>query len=374
MAATSMLCLLLAGCLVAVEGLQSAWRGCLRSIKVPPLLETFEVEADEAEDPGNDAKSEEDMRLDWAVTEAVQELHPIKLELPRVGVAAEGDTGFAVNRSMVASAKASSWRELEWHYGSHHKSGTNLLRYLAMEHINVMKEPYCLSMGKYGFSPEKCNVELAHKAKVWSWCNFTRRLIRRIESGADPGGLGEYQSQGRDGNRTRPPSGKFRGVHIIRDPIAMVASGYIYHMHNDDTPPPLRVIRNMSMKEALGLEAQFVLAYHGSEMVNTYTSAPSWVKHVRFEFFTRSSASFKQASSNVYQHMLGGIYTEGQRKELAERVIRHDLNRNKTDKIEGHVADPKFKEIVKKVINEIPALLLERLKEMRKSLGYADPG
>eukprot|EP00408_Alexandrium_pacificum_P063726 CAMPEP_0171169286 /NCGR_PEP_ID=MMETSP0790-20130122/8137_1 /TAXON_ID=2925 /ORGANISM="Alexandrium catenella, Strain OF101" /LENGTH=363 /DNA_ID=CAMNT_0011634131 /DNA_START=73 /DNA_END=1164 /DNA_ORIENTATION=+ len=362
--ATLTRCLLLACCAAAAEG--------LRATLQPSELDDFDAEASEAEDPGYDAGGSGGMELDWAVSEVVRELHPMQVDSPLSWGGAAGGAGSAANQSLELDA-GGAWEDVHWHYGSHHKSGTDLLRGLAYAHVQAMKEPYCLSHGKYGFEPPECNRNLTDVAKLWSWCNFSARLIKHLELGAPR--AGDYRSLGRGERAQRRPSGRLRGVHMVRDPVSMVVSGYIYHMHSDDTPPFLTAIRNLSMVDGLTREARFLLNAHGREMATSYALAPPWVLQVRFEAFTESSASFDEAVAAVYKHMLGGIYTKGQRSLLAGYAARHDLRRGQQSSkvMQNHVADHALKDTVREVVKTIPPKVLAKLKAMRQRLGYGTP-
>eukprot|EP00415_Alexandrium_ostenfeldii_P004665 UN4665 len=131
----------------------------------------------------------------------------------------------------------------------------------------------------------------------------------------------------------------------------MVVSGYIYHMHSDDTPPAEKVIRHMSMMDGLTREARFVLHMHGKDMVDSYATVAPWVMTVRYEDLTKSSESFDKTAAAIYHHMLGGISTLAQQKVMVGAAAKYDLRRGPLDKKEkSHVSSAALKAQVQNVL------------------------
>lgn len=300
------------------------------------------------QDLGVDPVEGDDLAWDWAVTEAVQEAHPLKISEPAQGSALAVQPKPRHQRTQWPAMTPLPWKQLVWIYGSHHKAGTDLLRSLAIEQARVSKVKGCLSYGAYGYYPRGCVKPGNRTARLWLRCRITAQWMRRLYFSGE----------------------NFRSAHIVRDPIAMVVSGYVYHRKNNDTPPALLVERNMSMADGLKLETQFVLNNTGRKMVDMYHNAPPQTMQLKFESFTRSSASFDEEAKRLYDHMVGDQLTEEQRTDLDQRAALHDLRRHPTHHAPGHVADPDIKKTVKEVVDHLPAELLDKLKEMRKSLGY----
>jgi len=369
---------------LAAEGLLSG-RGCggehVRGGPVNAPESGAEHLEDTADNPGYDAQDFDDMATDWDAAEAVQEVQPFTVP-PAVSPATwssapallHSKTVTALTRGVASAGNRTRNYPvaMRWHYGAHHKSGTVMLKGLAILQADLLKMERCFSGGKYGWRPEGCREDLNDTARVWFWCNFSRSLVERLDrgdydfKGAAGSTVGDYHAV-RSLERQLP--GMTRGVHVIRDPIAMVVSGYIYHRKSEDTPLILLPTRNMSRQKALEVEARFVLLRHGREMLHTYLSAPQWLLNVRFESFTESSRSYDATVKAVYQHMLGDVATDEKRQELLWGSVHWDLRRH-PPRQEEHVAKDDTREEVTQALNDIPSGYLEKLRELRRLLGY----
>jgi len=396
-------CLLIAGSLAVAEGFRTAQQ------QPAPL----DAETDEATDaqtfkglkhPDVHAASTIPCHanLEWAITEALNERHPMKVPPPVVPPREP-----IVDR--VQKARVTYPAGLRWHYGAHHKSGTVLLEHFAEEQSNVMRNmPFCWLRAKNQSAwPAGCEWGARREAnRIFYWTRFTERTMREVEDGqidwSDPyhtkdPDFDPYQTmrpplrtplrktqgeetpcaqsdgQGAGSNASR----QLRGVHIIRDPVAMVISGYIYHLKNNEVEA-LRPIRNMSMEKGLLKVAKWTLEASAMEELHSYQSAPSWVMHVRFEHFTSSSDNYDKVAAALYDYMLHDIYTAKEREQLLHAAAFHDLRRHPVasssesggSEIVGHVADESLKEKVLKIIDKLPPRLLARLLFLRKTLGY----
>lgn len=335
-------------------GMPAVTRRCLLAALLLALAEGLRISADEPEDvdleigeaelereasEGERGLGEADrdaLAWEWAVTEAVQERHPIKPRKLLRSTRVVGAGGQGANRT------------LRWVYGAHHKAGTVLLRQLAAEQADVLGVEGCYSMGTYGWLPKRCPVLRRKQARLFFRCSLVSQWLQDLHGR----GL------------------TFRTAHIIRDPIAMVVSGYIYHQKNEeDSPSILKPFRNASMLDALAAEASFVLEHSGKQMVDTFLHYPPNSLHVRLEDFTSSSSSYDETVQVLYDHMAGDIVNASQRTELMTRAVKHDLKRGGKF-VPVHVADVDRTEEVRKVVDQLPPDVLAKLKEMRRTLGY----
>merc|ERR1719161_1040846 len=82
-------------------------------------------------------------------------------------------------------------------------------------------------------------------------------------------------------------------VHIVRDPVGLIMSGYLYHMHTDDHLPDQRM-RQASIKEGLEIEARWAMRETLLEMLNIYESSQNDpnVLTVHLEDFIKGSNDF----------------------------------------------------------------------------------
>jgi len=350
------LCLFVAGGLAVVQGMH---------VHGGPELVPVELLAIEATD----------RRLDLAIDGAVRELHPVKPAPPRI-----------IPRAR-RRGQAPTPAGMRWHYGSHHKSGTVMLDELAVEHGRVMQKGHCwVRAGMKSPLPPDC-VRQRDRVSVWFWSHITQRLIgdiandridwsdvyhRNHTNWRDPGHLPAVPpgsgSQGGPRAQAEAPS-RLRGVMIIRDPISMVLSAYVYHLKSNEVPA-LNKIRRMSVEDGLALVVRYTLDRGAREMLDAYRSLPEWVMPVRFEGFTRSSESFDETAAAVYEYMLGDVYTEEERARLLESAKLHDLHRHPHDAGDAHVSDNDLEQKVRSTLQRIPKEYLDPLMSWRAFLGY----
>merc|ERR1740121_1817257 len=127
----------------------------------------------------------------------------------------------------------------------------------------------------------------------------------------------------------------FRGVHVIRDPLALVVTGY------ED------------------------------------------VLSVRLEDLMRSSDDYDRTTAAIWNHTIGDMSTPYLLKRLRNASIKGDLRRNPlaergSEKLEGdflfgHVADAEMKQKAMQALKTIPPPHMEALLRARTRLGYPEP-
>jgi len=261
-------------------------------------------------------------------------------------------------------------------FGAHHKSGTVVMRHLANVQTELLEQPPCVDDGCKGGANRCTNkrsffVEPDNATRTYFACSVEDGMISALRQKA-------AQS-----NTT------FRGVHVIRDPLALVVSGYLYHMHsNDHLPDP--AIRHMSLELGIAFEAEYVLNVTLKEMVAAYERSQSEngtsyddVLNVRLEDLMRSSDDYDRTAEAIFNHTLGDMSTPYLMKRLRNASIKGDLRRNPmaergSEKVEGdflfgHVADAEMKQKAMQALKQIPPQHMEALLRARSVLGYPEP-
>mmetsp|Transcript_48595 Transcript_48595/g.130047 ORF Transcript_48595/g.130047 Transcript_48595/m.130047 type:complete len:332 (-) Transcript_48595:38-1033(-) len=280
--------------------------------------------------------------VEWLISRRVAEAHPLKPKASQLTILLRG----------VLEERGAIAPRLYWFFGSHHKSGTDLLRSLAIVQGKLMDLEMCLSLGMFGFAPKNCPTERFYESRVWFTHNLTADVMNFNQ-------------------RRHVP---IRNVHIIRDPIAMVVSGYIFHQSDRDTPSFLLKEREKSLTEGLAIEAKYVLHETGQAMLEAWrNSSDTSTLHVRFEDLTRSPESFDATTRMVYNFTVGDVLAEGNGttvEQMVEAASKYDLSRHPDAGRPGHVSSPEMEARVMEAIEGIPKDLLARLKRMRAELGY----
>lgn len=321
-------CLLPFLLLAAVEGLRTAPDGA---------PEDFTLGT--AEDEESDGSPVQLSPWELAITEAVQEAHPLRSR----------EEGKQTKRRRSQHSKPPSTKQMRWIYGAHHKAGTDLLRHLAQDQDHLMHLDGCFSWGGPIYSPNLCHMFFRERHQLWFRCQLKADWLLEL----------------------RKKGYLLRVAHMIRDPIAMAVSGYIYHRKSNDVPARLRGQVDTSVVAGLTLEARYILETSGRAMLETYLNATEDVLHLRFESFMQSSESFDETTRALYEYMAGDLLSESELEGLQKKASAHDLRRmNLTSIPTMHVADEDMKKQVKEVVDQMPEDILRQLKDMRRSLGY----
>eukprot|EP00746_Dinoflagellata_sp_MGD_P139023 gnl/MRDRNA2_/MRDRNA2_72556_c0_seq3.p1 gnl/MRDRNA2_/MRDRNA2_72556_c0~~gnl/MRDRNA2_/MRDRNA2_72556_c0_seq3.p1 ORF type:complete len:214 (-),score=32.18 gnl/MRDRNA2_/MRDRNA2_72556_c0_seq3:346-987(-) len=118
-------------------------------------------------------------------------------------------------------------------YASHHKSGTELFRNLARYQSLLLGQPACVNDGcakNGGRCTHAFPSTRTDPARIYFSCHL---FVKQLEA------------------MQRFAGSNWRAVHVIRDPVALVVSGYIYHMRagNRDLDGQTPSIRDMSTNE-----------------------------------------------------------------------------------------------------------------------------
>eukprot|EP00928_Gymnodinium_smaydae_P000923 TRINITY_DN1033_c0_g1_i1.p1 TRINITY_DN1033_c0_g1~~TRINITY_DN1033_c0_g1_i1.p1 ORF type:complete len:343 (+),score=78.03 TRINITY_DN1033_c0_g1_i1:78-1106(+) len=236
-------------------------------------------------------------------------------------------------------------------FGAHHKTGTHLLRNFAnFTSAFLGEEKRCVDDGclKKGL----CTSNFARRSptsRIYFACSLTQDKLAGVKSVS--------------------PGGRFRAVHSVRDPLAVVVSGYLYHMipENTDLNGQDPSIKTMCLNDGIALEARHALNGTIPEMVSAVQSPDARVLTVDLDEFTESSQHFDEAARRVFAHLLGE-----EQEEAIETLTRlagaEDLNRGKVE--ENHIADEDLEEVALRALKAVPAEIMEELQRYRELLGY----
>lgn len=261
-------------------------------------------------------------------------------------------------------------------FGSHHKSGTVVMRHLATAQADLLEQAPCVDDGCKG-GANRCT----NKGSFFAEPNDTTRTY--FACSVEDKMISALRRKAVEFNTT------FRGVHVIRDPLALVVSGYLYHMHsNDHLPDP--AIRRMSIELGVAFEAEYTLNVTLKEMVAAYERSQSEngtayedVLSVRLEDLMRSSEDYDRTTAAISNHMIGDMSTPYLLKRLRNASTKGDLHRNplaeklgpkvEGDFLFGHVADAEMKQKAMQALKTIPPQHMEALLRARTLLGYPEP-
>eukprot|EP00435_Cladocopium_sp_Y103_P020521 s2197_g5.t1 len=118
-----------------------------------------------------------------------------------------------------------------------------------------------------------------------------------------------------------------RGVMIVRDPLEMVASAYVYHHRGAEPINPIEWgVPQMAPEEGVPTIAKRMLPVMHL-MVGAYqVSAPEFLV-VRYEDFTHSPEHFDSTVEKIMDFLFGDEITDLQRAEIKRAARVEDLNR-----------------------------------------------
>jgi len=166
----------------------------------------------------------------------------------------------------------------------------------------------------------------------------------------------------------------FRGVHIIRDPLQMVASAYCYHHRGNEkwnvfNAPPN--IMEMGYEEGVPAVAGTMLPTVKA-MVKAYQASGTDFHVVRYEDLTRSSQSFDYNVAQLFDAMFGGLITDSEMTTIKELAKQEDLHHGEIGLSAGndHVSDDEDKKLAAAALDLIDPDLLKQYHELQRVLGY----
>jgi len=318
-----------------------------------------------------------DLRLSWAVDSAIHEAlpatrwnssrdrlrfraakphHPLKEWARRmIAKVQQKHQTQAVKDAEPEATAAEGWHGPLWFFAAHHKAGTNLLNSLAKLQGHSLGLSLCTGscgINRY-FGPSQCRFSPEKVSeRMMFYCNA---------------GSSDLEAARRIGKSN------LRAVHIIRDPIALVISGYVYDMHNEDGMHADLAMRSSDVVSGVAMEAEFALKATLPNMLAVHKSGQEKgdVLVVRMEDFLSSSQSFDDTVDRLFTYTMGQFVDRSMLDNLKQQATSEDLNRNPEPKHPNGVSRGDLKGVAKNALQSLPELL-QRLQEYRVGLGYAD--
>jgi len=171
----------------------------------------------------------------------------------------------------------------------------------------------------------------------------------------------------------------FLAVHLVRDPVGTVLSGYSYHSHSDDVIPHLEnaptpeVYGQMTLRDGLVTEAVAELKSTLPDMLETLEISKNdhRILTIRFEDFSKD---FDGATRRIFTHFLGPNQ-DRLVSELIKVAAVNDVSRWSQEKkvASDHVA---MSDAKKSAASAMESLFAERepsvtkVYDLREPMGY----
>lgn len=265
------------------------------------------------------------------------------------------------------------WDQYTYLVGAHHKAGSDLLRkimHLAFDALGA-NQSCSEQMGQFP------HAELALK----SWYpDGVLTTIGGQYSCDDPPHLDcpiryKFNLEGFDFAADRPgtTNKELRAVHMIRDPLEMIASAYCYHHGGAESWSELYApanITSLSAAEGVPLVAQRMYSVTAS-MVATSLASGKNAHLIRYENITRSSIDFDLVIADAFYFLFGGLINDSSMQLIQELATKQDLNRGIKVLDQQHVSDDDCKAAATEALPLIQEDLLLLFHKQRQVLGYA---
>lgn len=248
-----------------------------------------------------------------------------------------------------------------WLYGAHHKSGTELFRRFAKHHSSIIGQSSCV-----GNTCDRhilaCNREVKHHQtqpskrrpiypdprNVFFHCHLTVKQLANLESIS---------------------RGSYRVVHVIRDPVEVVVSGYVYHLQSRDLNGQTPLIRHMNLSSGIDTEADYALKRTLKDMAEVvrWSQGNPRALVLRLEDFDEN---FNLTARRMYSHMGADIFCERQITQLLERAAVDDIPWDQSSSARLHFSDAKLKNEARTALRALPERW-SQLQLLRGQLGYS---
>ncbi|CAK9032863.1 unnamed protein product [Durusdinium trenchii] len=205
------------------------------------------------------------------------------------------------------------WQKYTFLVGATHKAGTHLLREVMCFAFDIMgARDSCMY-------PEFRGIGEGVTSTGVSDCNEMDAPI-------------QYHQSVRSSVILRlREEGPLRGVMTIRDPLDMVASGYVYHHRGAEPDFPFmpKNITQLSPAEGVPLMALYWLPII-TAMTTAFEVKGNDVLAVRYETITNSSDSFNASVGEMVEFLFRGYMSPKQKQQILDAASREDLHLHPT--------------------------------------------
>ncbi|CAE7231605.1 GIP [Symbiodinium natans] len=274
----------------------------------------------------------------------------------------------ASSRGKGASQQAGPkpWEKHYYFVGTHHKSGSQLLRDVMTHAFDTLGAPSSCHWNPTGTSA----ITAADHDHV---CSDRLDIPIQWDNGAR---IGNFAMARKAASFRQLP---IRGAHAIRKPKDMLVSAYCYHHRGEEyghyAGAPWPEIMFMGPLE--GFMALWpAMMQNIQTMVDVYTNTSAdEMFHVRFEEVTKSSEGFDDVVQRLFHFLFAPTVPESGLSRLWQAAKVEDLNvnptYNNTISENGHSNDKDCMQAAQESLLELDPRWLQQLKDMQEQLGYS---
>eukprot|EP00435_Cladocopium_sp_Y103_P035520 s2315_g9.t1 len=213
----------------------------------------------------------------------------------------------------VETAAVHPWDHHVFVVGTNHKAGSHLLR-------NIMTHTFDM-LG----ATSSCIVDGGQRQGITSLNEANDCAVYPAPIRFDNHISGHGISQMRQ--ETKDMKGDLRGVMIVRDPLEMVASAYVYHHRGAEVGNPMeKDMPQMSPEEGVPEMARRML-HIIYLMVSAYEARAPEILAVRYEDLTASSDSFDATTEKMLDFVFKDEITSLQKVDVNHTNDEDDMNK-----------------------------------------------
>eukprot|EP00931_Biecheleriopsis_adriatica_P108949 TRINITY_DN8321_c0_g2_i1.p1 TRINITY_DN8321_c0_g2~~TRINITY_DN8321_c0_g2_i1.p1 ORF type:complete len:317 (-),score=70.17 TRINITY_DN8321_c0_g2_i1:81-1031(-) len=286
----------------------------------------------------------------------------------------EADMGVQFLQSNVWSqpsfqgSKGKPWDHHLYLVGTRHKAGSQVLR-------NIMRRTFDLLGADHSCKEDFVGVpitsqgysHMSHGKEVFNICEKMNAYIPIHWNNM-------LKAEALLANRKLAGKNGMRAVHIIRDPLQMVASAYCYHHSGREPGSSFAPFNIMALSPHEGVPsvakhmrtnvAEMVGAFNASKKEDTYV--------VKFEDLSHSSAVFDKTVADMIDFLFEDLISSKEKQRVLKEAKLEDLHRGERgfSAGTGHVSDDKCKDEANAALELIDADLLSEYQSFQATLGY----
>lgn len=291
-------------------------------------------------------------------------------------VGGDQNSGNALIQKHAAQAPASNsrkseqlmkpWDRRQYLVMASHKSGTHLIRNIMHRTFDELGATSSCAYNSWAipFTSVGCKVNCTENPRPIRWANWNR-----------PDHIIEMRKEG-----------PYRGVMVVRDPMEMVVSAYVYHHRGEEVGPngawdvPINLTW-LEPTEGIPLMAE-IMMYPIGDMMTSFEIADGDTLTVKYEDFLRSSDDFDATYAKIMDFFFDKEISEDQKKRALRSAKLEDAHgpfglsksleqEEVANGQEGdHTNDQKAMDDVRQYLKLIKKETYDQLNKWRFELGY----